>query len=585
MKECCAESAKPSSAAGNGLFCSVPEFVVELQCSGGAPCASPEHLYYDFEKAMLTSLWARLRLRSRILVGYGIILAITTALTLFLIARAGLLASEIEQLSTTINAETTTSARLTAQVNATQEALERYLAEPTFNRLRDANEALESLTAAVATAQQQAATPMEQQQLAVLAERLTTYAESFRVLNTLRINQANAADELRDKLTQASVTLNDAFRRYGSDEAVADNVLLTFIDAERRLQGVNLQVTRLILDQDLLAAQRMVSDLELLQSQLQTMVPSVGVTTARFVNATEGHVNAALQLTQIYSTNVEPLRQQRDTLLDDQGEQLGAAAIVISTTSLERLATVAADLQRQSQQAQQLALVALATTLLLALAFGAWLARTISRPLNTLVAATEAINQGQYDVVTNYRDGSELGQLARSFDQMAATLLAQRTEVLNQQVLLAERNTALEQNVEELRTIIESRDQLAATVMALSVPVIPLLARVILLPMIGEMDTARVELFMERLLDGITVHNARLAILDITGLPVVDEMVASRLLAAAAAARLLGTETMVVGIAPEVAQTLVSMNADLSQILVRADLRSAVEYAVRRNTR
>jgi rsbT co-antagonist protein RsbR len=87
---------------------------------------------------------------------------------------------------------------------------------------------------------------------------------------------------------------------------------------------------------------------------------------------------------------------------------------------------------------------------------------------------------------------------------------------------------------------------------------------------------------METLLEGVTRARADTIILDITGVPLVDTGVANALVQAARAVRLLGAEAILVGITPEVAQTLVGLGANLGEIVTRGDLQSGITYALRR---
>jgi anti-anti-sigma factor len=119
-----------------------------------------------------------------------------------------------------------------------------------------------------------------------------------------------------------------------------------------------------------------------------------------------------------------------------------------------------------------------------------------------------------------------------------------------------------------------------ATVLAqLSTPLIPISERMLILPLIGELDAARAEHVLRTLLQGIEQQRAEVLIIDITGIPIVDTHVAGTLLQAVRAAQLLGTETMITGIRPEVAQTLVNLGADLRGVRTFGTLRSAVSHA------
>ncbi len=135
---------------------------------------------------------------------------------------------------------------------------------------------------------------------------------------------------------------------------------------------------------------------------------------------------------------------------------------------------------------------------------------------------------------------------------------------------------------ENLRQTMEKQAQLLETIRELGTPVVPLLEGIILLPLVGQIDSVRAQQIVETLLVEVQEHRARIAILDITGVPVVDTMVAQALLQTAQAVRLLGAEPVLVGIMPEVAQTMVSLGIDLSRLVTRSDLQSGLEYAVER---
>lgn len=114
----------------------------------------------------------------------------------------------------------------------------------------------------------------------------------------------------------------------------------------------------------------------------------------------------------------------------------------------------------------------------------------------------------------------------------------------------------------------------------LSTPVIKVYENILVLPLVGAIDTERSHRIMEELLLGITRHQAELLIIDITGVPVVDTAVANHLLQTIKAARLLGARSILVGISGEVAQALVHLQVDLSGVVTRANLQAGIEYAL-----
>ncbi len=119
-----------------------------------------------------------------------------------------------------------------------------------------------------------------------------------------------------------------------------------------------------------------------------------------------------------------------------------------------------------------------------------------------------------------------------------------------------------------------------AVLRELSTPLIPLADQVVVLPLVGSIDSARAQQVIETLLAGVMENQAQVAILDITGVPVVDTQVANALLRAAHAVKLLGAQVVLTGIRPEVAQTLVGLGVDLQGIVTRASLQSGIAYAL-----
>ncbi|EGX57515.1 regulatory protein [Streptomyces zinciresistens K42] len=114
----------------------------------------------------------------------------------------------------------------------------------------------------------------------------------------------------------------------------------------------------------------------------------------------------------------------------------------------------------------------------------------------------------------------------------------------------------------------------------IATPVIKLWEGIVAVPLIGTLDSARSQVVMETLLDAVVEQHARLAILDITGVPTVDSLVAQHLMKTVAAARLMGAECIVSGIRPAIAQTIVHLGIDLSSVLTRASLADALAYAL-----
>jgi rsbT co-antagonist protein RsbR len=116
----------------------------------------------------------------------------------------------------------------------------------------------------------------------------------------------------------------------------------------------------------------------------------------------------------------------------------------------------------------------------------------------------------------------------------------------------------------------------------LSTPVVTLWEGILALPLIGTLDSARTQVVMESLLQRIVDTGSRIAILDITGVPTVDTLVAQHLLKTVAAARLMGADCIISGIRPQIAQTIVHLGVDLNSVTTKATLADAFAVALRR---
>jgi rsbT co-antagonist protein RsbR len=127
--------------------------------------------------------------------------------------------------------------------------------------------------------------------------------------------------------------------------------------------------------------------------------------------------------------------------------------------------------------------------------------------------------------------------------------------------------------------IIERQQQ---ELLDLTTPVVKLWDSIVALPLIGTLDSERTQVVMESLLDSIVENEAAIAIIDITGVPTVDTLVAQHLLKTVAAARLMGAECIISGIRPQIAQTIVHLGVDLGDVVTKATLAEALKIALRR---
>ena len=151
----------------------------------------------------------------------------------------------------------------------------------------------------------------------------------------------------------------------------------------------------------------------------------------------------------------------------------------------------------------------------------------------------------------------------------AATTLLDKLGLLTMEVYQKGRESVISRQQEEL--------------LELSTPVVRLWDNVVAVPLIGTLDSARTQVVMENLLQEIVNLGAAIAIIDITGVPTVDTLVAQHLLKTVAAARLMGADCIISGIRPQIAQTIVHLGVDLGDVVTKATLADAFALALKRN--
>jgi rsbT co-antagonist protein RsbR len=139
-------------------------------------------------------------------------------------------------------------------------------------------------------------------------------------------------------------------------------------------------------------------------------------------------------------------------------------------------------------------------------------------------------------------------------------------------------NTVAVSFVDERERIIRQQQD---SIRELSTPVLPVREQLLILPIIGILDTERARQLTEQLLTGIRTHRARVVVIDVTGAPEVDEAVANHLVRTVDASRLMGASVIITGLSPKIAQTLVTIGVDLSKMHTIGDLQGGLEEAER----
>lgn len=171
-------------------------------------------------------------------------------------------------------------------------------------------------------------------------------------------------------------------------------------------------------------------------------------------------------------------------------------------------------------------------------------------------------------VIIGEAESPEMGEMQRELLALTAELgEAQREE--------RRQNRQLQQALAEQRNLLE-------TIQQLSTPSLPVWDRVLLLPLIGHFDSVRANQVNSLLLERAAAVRALFVILDLSGIALVDTAVAQQLIQTAQALRLLGVQPVLVGVNPEIAQTVVNLGVELPGFIIRRDLHSALAYVLTR---
>ena len=191
--------------------------------------------------------------------------------------------------------------------------------------------------------------------------------------------------------------------------------------------------------------------------------------------------------------------------------------------------------------------------------------------LHALYFQKQQLGYVLFEIEPNRGEIAEIlrGQISSALK--GALLMAQEKRALAEAAHSAAQAHAQEEIIEAQKAIVHE----------LSTPLIPITDRVMVMPLIGTIDSTRAQQIMETLLASIAAHDSQVVILDITGVSILDTMVANALIEAAHAARLLGAQVMLTGIRAEVAQTLVGLGIDLSGIRTHSTLDRGIAAALR----
>jgi anti-anti-sigma regulatory factor/GAF domain-containing protein len=195
--------------------------------------------------------------------------------------------------------------------------------------------------------------------------------------------------------------------------------------------------------------------------------------------------------------------------------------------------------------------------------------------VGTRVAASGATETDEVDILTAEHTRSQI-------EVTAVPMLDAHKAVKNVVLVLSDVTARKRAEAERLQLQDEVIRVQAAALAERSSPIIPITDEILVLPIIGNIDLDRGQQVLATILEGTAQRRAKVAIIDITGVGVVDTQAATALIGAARALRLLGVEPILSGIRPDVAQTLVSLGVDLSGVATCGTLQSSIQHALRR---
>ncbi|MEM8533388.1 MAG: STAS domain-containing protein [Chloroflexota bacterium] len=248
--------------------------------------------------------------------------------------------------------------------------------------------------------------------------------------------------------------------------------------------------------------------------------------------------------------------EARAILLSEEYKSYKAVYASGTQELLDYLQSRAVDQGQQVQQRAQITFISMLLVIPVLIALWTW----VLRYLQTSMTLRDSL------LIAQTRE-QELEEVQKTQE----TLIAERTASLQEALQTVERReAALEQTVTDLQT---SQDM----VRELSAPIIPVLQGVLVAPLIGSIDSIRATTFQTNVLEMVEAWKAHSVIIDITGVPVVDTHVSQVLLETTDAVRMLGATVSLVGVRPEVAQTIVGLGVDLSAIPSYPDLQAAVQ--------
>jgi rsbT co-antagonist protein RsbR len=273
----------------------------------------------------------------------------------------------------------------------------------------------------------------------------------------------------------------------------------------------------------------------------------------------------ALKAFEPFQANIQVLTDQAVQRAREKHASANQASLLLDTSTNSTI-----------WQVTLIAVLVFLASLLWSLLFPAWL----MRPIKVLRTTAMRLASGDLTARAALRRNDELGVLAQSFDDMAATIQHSTADLEAQYASASIARDAAEHAHQKIAEQLAMIDAQRAVIQEMSVPILPLNASTLVLPLVGSLDSNRILQAQQRALEAIQLASARHMLLDVTGVPVIDSQVGQGLMQIVAAAQLLGCTVVVVGIRPEVAQAVVGLGLNLSHVVTRSTLQSGIAYTL-----
>lgn len=530
---------------------------------------------------------SRLGLRIQLLLGYGAVMVLTIIFAVLLFQRIGLISRQVDQLGQNAATDIRLGTEAIITIGNAQRAVDRYLQQPNETTYQTSVTQLEQLQQTIARLQTNARNPALRDHLQRIDGLIETYAGTFTTISASMAGQEQLRQELDSSFLNQYQTIETAIAYARPRTQNEFDALENLRRAGSRLQQAFVWVNRIPTGDSELATNSALNALQDARDQLRRYLVLSGASGVvrpedlANLNDIVGAIDLSLDQVRLLSENYQQSIELVEQQLKPQANLINNEATVLSDTALLALSITVSRLEQDTTQTQTVGGGILAGIILAALLLGLALAAIITRPLRDLVVATERLTHGSGDSTVQPRGGRELVALAQAFNTLSAALANERAHVRRQNELLAERAGELEATLQHLHAEADARAQLDATIREMSVPIIPVMRGIIIAPLVGEIDAARADMLQRRLLEQVAAERAQVAILDITGVPIVDTQISAWLMEAMRATRLLGARCVLVGISPEVAQALVSSGVQVNDAPTRATLREGLEYAMK----